>query len=236
MDTSGQEYQRQLVLKLQEQLNYIGDQSSVDFDFENLFAEISAAIVAIVAQYATENPTLVLGDPGVATGLSTYINENLEVSYDIVTGGPMPPVRVALASTYEKVLDFGTTDQPGKVFELDSYPEAAPEPDWLTVTATSPTDGAIDVAVDTAITITFSNALQPLTVLPEHFSLDDGTTVTYPTAVALTEGSTVVTLTLSDVLETGKTYKIGVSANVRSSFDTPLEIDFEQATGFATVV
>ena len=73
------------------------------------------------------------------------------------------------------------------------------------VTATAPSDGATNVAIGTAVTATFSEALAPATITTATFELSDGISAV-PAAVNYDGAANTATLTPVDALSADTTY------------------------------
>ena len=99
---------------------------------------------------------------------------------------------------------------------------AAPAPmSPLTITSTSPANGATGVSLTPTIQITFNELLEPATAGPASFALANGTTV-LPATVAYNSTGSFVTLTPAGVLRPQTTYAVTVSALVRNLAENPL--------------
>lgn len=75
-----------------------------------------------------------------------------------------------------------------------------------TVTATSPSNGAIDVSTSSSITASFSDAINPTTVSTSTFELRDASNTLVPATVSYDTASRTATLTPSSALSTATVY------------------------------
>ncbi|MFL6247288.1 MAG: Ig-like domain-containing protein [Thermoanaerobaculia bacterium] len=85
-----------------------------------------------------------------------------------------------------------------------------------TIVSIIPADGAIDVSPDASITITFSEPLNPATILAANFQLVDTDTGTVNCALTST-GSTVTIKPLGGLLRSNTLHRVIVSSNVTDS-------------------
>jgi hypothetical protein len=104
-----------------------------------------------------------------------------------------------------------------------------------TVTAVSPAAGTTGVSVSAAITVTFSEALDPTTVNANNFVLLDSSN--HPVAVTVTYNPATNTVTLQPTvpLNSATTYTLRVRGGltgVKDRFGNPMAEDF--TTSFTT--
>lgn len=88
-----------------------------------------------------------------------------------------------------------------------------------TVVTTNPTNNAVNVPVNTAVTATFSIAMDPLTLTSSKFTVKQGTTVI--PGVVSTVG-TVATFTPSTILSEGLVYTATITNGAKNLAGTPL--------------
>ena len=99
---------------------------------------------------------------------------------------------------------------------------AAPAPMGpLTITSTSPTNGASGVSVTPTIQIAFNEPLDASTVGPSTVGLASGKT-NLPVAATYDAAKNVVTLTLAGVLSPQTTYTVTIGAALRNAAENPL--------------
>jgi hypothetical protein len=91
----------------------------------------------------------------------------------------------------------------------------------LSITSTSPANGAIGVSLTPTIQIAFNEPLDPATVGPSAFTLASGNAA-LPAAVAYNSALNVVTITPAGVLGPQTTYSVKVLAQVRNVAESPL--------------
>jgi hypothetical protein len=117
-----------------------------------------------------------------------------------------------------------------------------------TVASTSPTDNATYVGTATTISVTFSKAMNPLTVKAvtggtscitnsptlQVSSNNFETCVPMTSATPTTSDNITFTMTPSSPLNTATTYKIRVTTGVQDSFGNALASQFETTNGFTT--
>jgi hypothetical protein len=114
----------------------------------------------------------------------------------------------------------------------------------LTVSATQPGDGASGVAADTSITVAFSQAISPATLVAQtaagacsgtlQLSADGFATCTGFAAAAPTmdAANTIATAQPAAPLTGQATYQLRVAGTVANAAGVPMGADFTQATGF----
>ncbi|MBI4238117.1 MAG: Ig-like domain-containing protein [Deltaproteobacteria bacterium] len=121
-------------------------------------------------------------------------------------GSSLPPLPgTALTS------DIGITDD----LAADVMNAAAP-----TVTATSPTAGATDVSIDTAITITFDTPIDPASVTTSTISVSGGVTGT------LSSDGATVTFTPTGAFAYETTYSVTASHLLQSAEGVAMNADY----------
>jgi hypothetical protein len=92
----------------------------------------------------------------------------------------------------------------------------------LRVVSTNPSNGALKVALDTKIRVTFSAAMDPSTITSSNFTVDQGVTgsVTYDAA------SNTATFAPSNKLGTNKTYIVTIKSGVKDTAGNALASDY----------
>jgi hypothetical protein len=130
------------------------------------------------------------------------------VTYVDFTGTFRPDANLAPNTTYTATITTGAKDLAGNALASNyvwSFTTgAAPDTTPPTVSSTIPANGATDVNINTAITATFSEAMNPLTITAASFILKQGTTqisgaVTY-------SGVTAIFTPTFDLLQFNTTY------------------------------
>ncbi len=114
------------------------------------------------------------------------------------------------------------------------------------VVATTPTEGAVGVAITTSIAVTFSEAMSPATLTAQttsgactgsiQLSFDDFASCVgmSQAAPAMSSGNTIATLTPSASLAYGVRYKIRVTTAATDATSVAMAAEFTSATGFTT--
>src|SRR5207247_1761900 len=97
-----------------------------------------------------------------------------------------------------------------------SFTTTAPPPP-PTVTAKTPADGATDVATGTAVTATFSRAMDASTITATSFTLARPDASLVPATVAYNATTNVATLTPSSALATSTTYTAKLATTIKAS-------------------
>ena len=111
---------------------------------------------------------------------------------------------------------------------------AAPAPMGpLTITSTSPANGATDVPLTPTVEVIFNDPLDPSTVGPFTFSLRNGTT-SLPATILYDAGKYLVSVTPSGVLTPGTTYTVIVGAQLRNAAEDQLVTSY--SFSFTTVL
>ena len=114
--------------------------------------------------------------------------------------------------------DWGTLDSPTLTIHGIPYGPVNQAP---TVSATSPSDNATDVAVDSAITATFSEAMDAATINTNTFVVDNGVTGT----VSYDVNSTTATFTPTMNLDYNTTYTATITTGARDLSGNALQAD-----------
>jgi methionine-rich copper-binding protein CopC len=96
----------------------------------------------------------------------------------------------------------------------------------LSISSTSPANGATNVSLAPTIEIAFNEPLDPATVGPASFTLANGSSA-LPATVAYNSTANLVTLTLAGVLRPQTTYTVTVMAQVRNLAQSPLNAAYK---------
>lgn len=140
------------------------------------------------------------------------------VSYDGTTATFTPSSALAYSTTYTATVSSSVTDAAGNpmaanqvwIFTTGAAPDATPP----TVTATSPTDTATAVAINTAITATFSETMTAASFNAATFTLSQGAT---PVPGAVTYSGSSATLTPVADLAASTTYTATITSGVKDA-------------------
>lgn len=95
-----------------------------------------------------------------------------------------------------------------------------------TVSSTSPTNGATDVAVDTAITPTFSEKMDDSTITTATFLVNDDSSNIEGTVSTLTQSDTIARFTPTTTLDYNTTYTATITTGVKDLAGNILEADY----------
>jgi hypothetical protein len=109
--------------------------------------------------------------------------------------------------------DGGNLENPGASVNVTVSPDATPP----TVTGNTPSKGATGVSTATAVTATFSEAMNPTTISGSSFELRDASNAVVPATVTYNAGTNTATLTPSSVLAATATF----TATVRGGTSDP---------------
>lgn len=172
-------------------------------------------------------------DPATVTSETFTMRSSLgpvagAVAYSGVTATFNPSAALAPDTLYTATITTGVESRAGVSvaagrvwhFTTGALPDTvAPE-----ITATSPESGAIDVAFDTAITATFSEAMNPLTINPASFTLTDGTRFVDGT---ISFSGVTATFTPATELEPETLYTLMISMEATDLAGNALAADFD---------
>ena len=137
------------------------------------------------------------------------------VTYNGTTATFTPSVNLAYSTTYTATITTGVRDAAGNAmasnrtwtFTTGTVPDSTPP----TVTTTSPANNATGVAVNAAVTATFSENMSASTVTNSTFSLNNGVTG------AVTYNGTTATFTPSANLAYSTTYTATITTGVKDA-------------------
>ena len=127
-----------------------------------------------------------------------------------------PTSALAASSVYSAKITTGVKDLAGNALATDKIwsftTNATPDTTAPTVTLTVPANSTTEVAVDGTINVTFSEAMDPLTITTATFIVKQGTTVVEGT---VTYSGTKAVFTPTDDLEGGKIYTVTVTTGAK---------------------
>ncbi len=144
------------------------------------------------------------------------------VSYTGTTATFTPAASLASNSVYVATITTGAQDPLGNALAANvvwSFTTGAP-----TVVSTVPAAGAVAVSVNTLISATFSEAMNPATINAATFTLT-GPGVT-PMAGAVTFTGTTATFTATSVLATNTLYTATITTGAKDPTGVPLAANF----------
>jgi hypothetical protein len=150
------------------------------------------------------------------------------VSYDATTRtvNLTPTAALALSSTYTVRLAAAiAAAADGSTLGTDvtwTFTTAASPPAAPTVTTRVPAASATAIATDTAVSATFSRAMDGATLTGQSFLLRDPANATVAATVSYNSGSNTATLTPTGLLAAGTVYTAQLTTAVRAADGTPL--------------
>ena len=173
----------------------------------------------------------------VTTSSFTVTAGNTAVAGTRTVGGAVitftPDAPLASGTTYTATLTSGIRDVAGnslatvRTWTFTTVTNPPP-----TVVATSPAEGTTDVAVETAITATFSEPIDPASATTTTVVVTSATSG--PVAGAVTVNGAVVTFTPAAPLEFGRTHTVRLTTGIRDLDGAPLAQD--AIWSFTTVI
>jgi ABC-type oligopeptide transport system substrate-binding subunit len=110
-------------------------------------------------------------------------------------------------------------------FVISWTTSAAPDTTLPTVTLVNPADLAFDVAVNSAVNATFSEAMDPLTISTANFTLEDATGASVAGLVTYNFTSKIATLTPSSDLANSTTYTATITIGTQDLAGNALAVD-----------
>ena len=122
-------------------------------------------------------------------------------------------------------IELGHVTENTAIKALQISPQGEPPVDTTppTVTATTPTDTATDIAIGTNVTATFSEAMNPATLNPASFTLTEQGTGTPVTAtISYNPGTNTATLDPDTNLTNNTTYTATITTTATDTADNPL--------------
>jgi hypothetical protein len=149
------------------------------------------------------------------------------VSYAGTTATFTPSSNLDYNTTYTATISTGAKDLAGNPVQSDYdwtfTTGAAPDTTPPTINSTSPAAGATDVAVDSNITVTFSESMDESTLTGSTFNVNDGSG-----NIAGTVTCNVATATFNPAsnLDHGTTYTATITTGVEDMSSNPLQADY----------
>jgi ketosteroid isomerase-like protein len=182
----------------------------------SLNTTISATFSRAMNPVTINTTTFTLTGPGAApvAGIVTYAG---------TTAMFMPVGALTTGTSYTATITTGAKDPTGAALVADfdwTFTAAVPP----TVISTIPANGATGVAVNTAISATFSRVMDPATITAATFALTGpGAT---PVEGTVTYAGTTATFTPTAVLTTGALYMATLTNGAKDAAGTPLSTNF----------
>lgn len=221
MDVSGEQYQREIIEKLLEQVQII-DNHAINYEtFMNTVIDLSVGIIGgELGTYAAANPLHTVTQ-AIAAGITGDISARL---YAEVGFGSPANDDLAVATDNSEIVDaiarVGTTDRPGDVLDLPGI--GAPYVVYVTPAK------SINAPVDTAPVIRFSKSMQRALLIADGAIILKTGSTTVPTTISVDETNRFVTLTPVDDLDTSTTYFVVVADTVLDYDGTPMDAAYDQ--------
>jgi hypothetical protein len=170
------------------------------------------------------------------------------VTYAGVTATFTPAANLIVSTEYTATITTSATDLAGNPLAVDKVwtftTGAAPDVTAPTVSSTVPADTTTDVAINSAMTATFSEAMDPLTVTTTTFTLKHGVTsvsgtVTYAgvTAIFTPAANLIASTVYTATITTGAKDMAGneIVSNFTWNFTTGATPDITPPTVISTV-
>ncbi len=160
-------------------------------------------------------------DPLTVTTATVTLNQGATpvagtVTYAGVTATFTPSSSLAYSTAYTATITTGAKDLAGNAlasnFVWSFTTGVAPDTTPPTVSSTIPANAATGVAINSAITATFSEAMDPLTVTTATFTLNQGAT---PVAGTVTYAGVTATFTPSSSLAYSTTYTATITTGAK---------------------
>jgi hypothetical protein len=183
---------------------------------------INSAISAIFNE--PMNPSTIISPATTFTLMQTVgsipVAGTVALSLDGLTAVFTPSVDLLPLTQYTATISTGVTDLTGKHMAAP-YPwhftTCALPPDIIppTLISTIPANLATDVALNTTVTATFDEAMNPLTLNNTTFTLEDTTTSTFVTATSIITIGAVTVFTPNANLINGDTYQAHITTGAQ---------------------
>lgn len=155
------------------------------------------------------------------TGL---VGGSVEIAADNLSATFTPDANLDFGTAYTATMTTAVTDLSGNSFDQNKVwsftTEAAPDTSAPTVINTSPTESATNIALDTSITVVFSETVNPATVNSNSFILQGGSPITGTVVVAPDNLS--ATFTPNSDLDFDVVYTATITTAVTDFSDNPL--------------
>ncbi|MBN8655678.1 MAG: DUF4082 domain-containing protein, partial [Anaerolineae bacterium] len=133
------------------------------------------------------------------------------------------------------VYNYGSSAFPQSTFNASNYwvdvlfaPDVPIDNTPPTITSVTPANGATNVSLGTTVTITFNEAMDPLTLTTSTFELRDGSNNLVPASVTYNSTTRTATLTPNSPLSLTATYTarvIGTASGAKDAAGNPLGSD-----------
>jgi hypothetical protein len=170
-------------------------------------------------------------DPATVTAASFTLMDGTTpvsgtVTYSSGTATFTPAVFLSPSTVYTAKITTGVKDLAGNALSsnyLWQFKTSAPDTTPPTVISTSPVNSASAVAINSAVTATFSEQVDPATITTAEFTLMDGTT---PVSGTVTYSGTTATFTPSVSLTTNTVYTATITTGVKDLAGNAMNADY----------
>ncbi len=191
--------------------------------------------VSITFSEALDAATVNSGNISLRTGAGAVVSATVTYNAASRSITLTPAATLANSTTYTVSVTTGVKDTSGNALAstvTSSFTTEAPDVTPPTVTSINPAGGAANVSAGTAVTISFSEALNAATVNATNVSLRTGAGTVVPTTVTYNAANHTATLTPGAALNYSTVYTVWItggvtdvagnalSATVTSSFTT----------------
>ena len=170
-------------------------------------------------------------DPATVTAASFTLMDGTTpvsgtVTYSSGTATFTPAVFLSPSTVYTAKITTGVKDLAGNALSsnyLWQFKTSAPDTTPPTVISTSPVNSASAVAINSAVTATFSEQVDPATITTAEFTLMDGTT---PVSGTVTYSGTTATFTPSASLTTNTLYTATITTGVKDLAGNAMSVNY----------
>lgn len=148
------------------------------------------------------------------------------VTYSSGTATFTPAVSLSPSTVYTAKITTGVKDLAGNALGSNyswQFRTSAPDTTPPTVTSTSPVNSATAVAIDSAVTATFSEPVDPATITTAEFTLMNGTT---PVSGTVTYSGATATFTPSASLATNTLYTAMITTGVKDLAGNAMSVNY----------
>lgn len=148
------------------------------------------------------------------------------VTYSGHTATFTPSAFLTHSTVYRATITSGVQDLAGNAMSSNyswQFQTSAPDITPPTVISTSPANSASAVAINSAVTATFSEPVDPATITTAEFTLKNGTT---PVSGSVTYSGTTVTFTPSASLTTNTLYTATITTGVKDLAGNAVSVNY----------
>lgn len=207
-----------------------GNQSSVHTETYTIDTEPPATGTITISDtqgYTNQaKPTLKLASTGAAYMRFALSEEALSATSWLVFAETYNDFDISAGGEGAKTVWVEFKDMAGNIQTTHSSDSTMYDTTPPTVSSTSPTNGATDVAVDITITATFSEEMDGSTITTITFLANDDSSNIAGTVSTLTQGDTTATFTPTTTLEYNTTYTAAITTGVKDLAGNVLEAGY----------